>query len=352
MTAEPRTSARSATSACFWWANLAPWLVYLLLNLALISNYTGWTTGTLLLCTSLSAALYGVSGLMRREILRRNWLELDLPALAWRLLLWVLGGALLVQGSVALLLLSALALRWIEMPGASYSPGSALMYWANTCIMLGLWLAGWIGWRALRHAREARSARMKAESERQQMELDALRARLNPHFVFNALNNLRALILEDPERARELVGRLSNTLRHALEHNRRDTVPLADELAVIEDYLAIEAVHFEDRLRVFRDIEPMARHALIPPMALQLLVENAIKHGIAITPGGGDLHIRIGSTPELLRISVENPGNLDHGGGGHGVGLTYLRHVLARVNGRFLLEQHHGKVRATLEIPQ
>lgn len=67
-----------------------------------------------------------------------------------------------------------------------------------------------------------------------------------------ALNNLRALILEDPQRARELVGRLSNTLRHALEHSRRDTVPLGEELAVIEDYLAVEAVHFEDRLRIRR----------------------------------------------------------------------------------------------------
>lgn len=170
--------------------------------------------------------------------------------------------------------------------------------------------------------------------------------------MFNALNNLRALILEDPHRARELVGQLSNTLRHALEHNRREAVPLAEELAVIEDYLAVEAVHFEDRLRVALDVEPSAKEALVPPMALQLLVENAIKHGIAVTPGGGELRIHAQSMPGALRLVVENPGNIERSSGGHGVGLAYLRHVLVRVDGRFALEQHGHIVRATLEIPQ
>ncbi len=226
------------------------------------------------------------------------------------------------------------------------------MYWANTCIMLGLWITGWTGWRALRHARQARIAQLEAEAQRHQLERDALRARLNPHFVFNALNNLRALILEDPQRARELVGRLSNTLRHALEHNRRDAVPLAEELAVVEDYLAVEAAHYEGRLHATTRIDPAAHDALLPPMALQLLVENAIKHGIAVTPGGGELEIVAERTPDALRLTVENPGHLGESRAGHGVGLAYLRHGLARVAGRFALEQHGPTVRATLEIPQ
>jgi hypothetical protein len=116
------------------------------------------------------------------------------------------------------------------------------------------------------------------------LERDALRARLNPHFMFNALNNLRALILEDPERARDMVTRLSRTLRQALAHNRSEQVTLAEELAVVDDYLAIEAVHFEQRLQVRQQIDADATQAQLPAMALQLLVENAIKHGIASRP--------------------------------------------------------------------
>lgn len=340
------------TRTRFWWANLLPWLAYLAMNLLLTRSYGGWNSGVVLICVLLSAGLYLVSGAIRHQTLRQRWLERELGALAWRLLLCVVLGALLVQLVIAGLMRLALALQWVSLPGGNFSLIATLGYWINTSIMLGLWCAGWTGWRALRHARESRIARLRAEAERQQIEHDALRARLNPHFVFNALNNLRALILEDPQRARELVGRLSNTLRHALEHSRRDSVPLSGELAVIEDYLAVEAVHFEDRLRIRRDIDPAAADALLPPMALQLLVENAIKHGIAITPGGGELHIRAERLPGVLRLHVENPGTLGRGGAGHGVGLAYLRHVLTRVHGRFALEQHGDRVRATLEVPQ
>lgn len=350
-----RNSETSAVPAQdrFWWANLVPWSAYLLINLLMTTNYLGWTSGVVLICVLLVAALYPVSGAIRHLALRHGWLDKNLGALVWRMLACVLLGALLAQLLIALVMRLMLAAGWMTLPGGgNFSPGATLGYWANTSIVLGLWVTGWTGWHALRHAREARIARLQAEAARQQMEHDALRARLNPHFVFNALNNLRALILEDPHRARELVGRLSNTLRHALEHNRRDAVPLAEELTVIEDYLAVEAVHFEDRLRVALNVDPSAEEALVPPMALQLLVENAIKHGIAVTPGGGELRIHAQSAPMALRLMVENPGHIERSSGGHGVGLAYLCHVLARVEGRFALEQHGHTVRATLEIPQ
>lgn len=351
--AEMRTMPGDEASARFWWTNLVPWLAYLLINLVLLSNYASWTSGMTMICVLLSTALYLVSGAIRHLAQRHGWLDKELGALCWRLLTCVLVGAALVQIAIAAVLRPMLMLGWITLPdGGDFSMGASFGYWINTSIMLGLWVAGWIGWRALRHAREAREARIRAESERQQMQQDALRARLNPHFVFNALNNLRALILEDPQRARELVGRLSNTLRHALGHTRHDAVPLSEEVAVVEDYLAIESVHFEDRLCVLRDIDPDTHEALLPPMALQLLVENAIKHGIAVTPGGGELLIRAETLPGLLRLTVENPGTVGHGGDGHGVGLAYLRHVLGRAHGRFALEQSGETVRATLEIPQ
>lgn len=340
------------TSRRFWWINLVPWLAYLLLNLLLMSSFVGFISGVVLVSTGLSVALYLVSGATRHTALRRGWLELELPALAWRMVLCVLVGGLAVQIAVGALMAVAQALHWVTLPGANTTLGAVLMYWFNTCIMLALWATGWIGWRALRHAREARIARLEAEAQRHQLERDALRARLNPHFVFNALNNLRALILEDPQRARELVGRLSNTLRHALEHSQHETVPLTRELAVVEDYLAVEGVHYEGRLRVSSHIDPAARDALLPPMALQLLVENAIKHGIAVTPGGGELQIVAKRTPDALRLTVENPGYLGKSRAGHGVGLAYLRQGLVRVAGRFVLEQQGPTVRATLEIPQ
>jgi LytS/YehU family sensor histidine kinase len=159
------------------------------------------------------------------------------------------------------------------------------------------------------------------------------------------------LINEDAERAREMVTRLSNTLRHALEQNDREQVRLGEELAVVDDYLAIEAVHYEQRLRVNRRIEPAALDARLPPMALQLLVENAIRHGIAVTPGGGELELCARCAGGMLQLEVVNPGRLGSGSDGHGVGLAYLRAHLGR-DGRFELVERDGRVVARLEIAQ
>jgi signal transduction histidine kinase len=337
----------------FWWLNLLPWSIYLAISLAFGAGYGMWRSGALLLFMTVALALYLVSGGLRALALRRGWLQRDGLQLTGRLLAGVLAGALVVQVAVALVMVPAVALVWVTMRGGrlDYRPAAVLAYWLNAAVLLGLWTAGWAGARALERARHSEIARLRAEAERSALERDALRARLNPHFVFNALNNLRALINEDTERAREMVTRLSNTLRHALERNDRERVRLAEELAVVDDYLAIEAVHYEQRLRVRRDIAADALDARLPPMALQLLVENAIRHGIAVTPGGGELDLRAWCTEGRLRLEVANPGRLGAGNGGHGVGLAYLRAHLG-LDGRFELAERDGRVLARLEIGQ
>jgi signal transduction histidine kinase len=343
-----------APSRRFAWINAAVWSLYGAFNLWMGAAFVGLTSGIVLVSALLAVFDALASATLRALVLRRGWLDREPGALVAKLLLAVPLAALAVQVAVAAVVAPASALGWIEMPGgrADYRLGSALTYWANTAIVLGLWTAGWVGARALQRARQSRLAQARAEAERHAMELEALRARLNPHFVFNALNNLRALILEDPQRARELVTRLSSTLRHALEYSQGDATTLAEELAVVEDYLAVEAVHYEQRLRVERAIDPAALDARVPPMALQLLVENAIKHGIARTPGGGALHLRAGCEGGRLSLEVRNPGRLGGGSDGAGVGLRYLRRRLEPHGGRIVLEQEGGDVVARMEIPQ
>jgi len=225
--------------------------------------------------------------------------------------------------------------------------------------VLSVWCALWTGRRALQRARHSEMAQLRAEAQRATLEHQALRARLNPHVVFNALNNLRALINEDPARARDMVTHLSSTLRHALVHTDGGWVTLAEEWRVVQDYLAVEAIHYEDRLRVHTDIEPAALSARLPPMALQLLVENAIKHGIAVHPGGGELTIRVRLDGGRLRVEVDNPAAHDASSPGHGIGLAYLRAQLgidtppsSSSRGTFRLERLGERMLARLEVQQ
>jgi hypothetical protein len=329
------------------------WGAYGALALTLGFRTGGFYSGVLLIALWIGGGLWLCSEALRALALRRRWLEGSGALLALRVVGAVIALAALLQLTLYVVLTAGLRLGWLALPsGADYRPAAAFMYWLNSAMPLALWAAGWVSVQALARWRAGEIARLKAEAARSALELDALRARLNPHFVFNALNNLRALINEDRERAREMVTRLSNTLRHALDHGAESSATLAEELAVVDDYLAIEQVHFEQRLRIERAIDPAALPLRLPPMLLQLLVENAIKHGVARTPGGGVLRIEAVVASGALRIVVENPGRIDRASSGHGVGLSYLQSRLAGTPARFALDAAGERVRATLELPQ
>ena len=327
---------------------------YAAFNLFFLSQFMPLGREAWLVAVGLGVGVWAASGALRILATRRGWIALGGGRFALRLLAGVVLGATFVMLLVNVLGGLARATGWIATPAQASGLGMMVGYWLNIVIVLGLWAAMWAGWSALARYREGEIARLRAESQRSALELEALRARLNPHFVFNALNNVRALINEEPARAREVVTRLSNILRHALEHSQREATTLGEELAVVEDYLAVEGVHYEDRLRVRRDLQQDAMAAALPPMALQLLVENAIKHGIACTPGGGELSLAARLSGGVLQLEVANPGRLDHAGNpGHGVGLAYLRTRLAREGRhRFELQQDGPRVVARLEIAQ
>lgn len=163
---------------------------------------------------------------------------------------------------------------------------------------------------ALKLANNARLELMLREEERQLMHarLVTLRSQINPHFLFNTLNSISALIRTDAEKAREMTRQLASIFRKALDE-ANDTHSLREEIAFIDDYLAIERVRFgDDRLRIVKDLDPSALEAAVPVMILQPLVENAIKHGISRRIDGGA--IRIGARPREkgIEIEIENDG--------------------------------------------
>lgn len=345
----------SSSTVRFWLLNALVWALYGVAGIGLRQAYfSDAGSAGVLITLGLALALFGCSGAIRALALRAEWWARGTAGLLLRLALSVALGAAVAQLLVNIALHSALAWNWVSLgrQTADFSPKALLLYWYTTAVMLALWAALWAGLHSLRRIRSAELARLRAEAERSALERDALRARLNPHFMFNALNNLRALILEDPERARDMVTRLSRTLRQALAHSRSEQVTLAEELVVVDDYLAIEAVHFEQRLQVNRQIDADALQAQLPAMALQLLVENAIKHGIASRPGGGEVQIRATLDNDVLRLQVDNPlGSANEPAHGHGVGLAYLRAQLG-TQGSFMLQPVGDRMQALLEIPQ
>lgn len=141
-------------------------------------------------------------------------------------------------------------------------------------------------------------------------ELAALKAQVHPHFLFNTLNSISSTVYAAPEEAREMIADLAHLLRHSLDSINRDTVPLRDELGMATSYLSLEAHRFSDRLgvNVRVDVPDDALRAPVPPMVVQPLVENAVKHGVGPKEDGGTIQLRVQRHQDRLRVSVEDDG--------------------------------------------
>jgi LytS/YehU family sensor histidine kinase len=163
---------------------------------------------------------------------------------------------------------------------------------------------------------------LQLEALVKELELKTIKAHINPHFIFNALNSIRALIDENPARARKAVTELSNILRSSLKTEKGETVSLNDELKIVKDYLALENMRFEDRLKVVYEVEDKTLEKQVPPMMLQTLVENAIKHGISKQVQGGMVKIISGLKDNYHFLAVQNTGHLNGGASRAGFGLS------------------------------
>jgi two-component system LytT family sensor kinase len=171
--------------------------------------------------------------------------------------------------------------------------GSLPAYW--------LILAVWLAWSYARNAQ-------RLETQLATAQLDALKMQLNPHFLFNTLNSVSALMYVDVDAADAMLARLSDFLRMTLERPIAPEIAFSEELDFVQRYLEIERIRFEERLRVIIDVERDAESALVPALILQPLVENAIHHGIARREAGGTIAIRASRDRDTLRITVRDDG--------------------------------------------
>ncbi len=192
---------------------------------------------------------------------------------------------------------------------------------SNLASTLGVWSAIYLGWHAFRQRR-------RLQQQVRQARLDQLTRQLNPHFLFNAFNTIRGTIFEDPQRAADLVTQLSELFRFHLSQAERSTQTLEEEWRLAQRYLAIEQARLEQRLRVKVDLDPVCLSRSLPSLALLLLVENAIKHGIAPRPEGGELIIRARPQAEHWWLEVVNPLCPDAQVDGTRTGLANLRERL------------------------
>jgi two-component system, LytTR family, sensor kinase len=227
----------------------------------------------------------------------------------------------------------------------------------NGFLLISLWTLIYAVFHYVEKNRNNQIDKLKLEAVVKSLELKTIKSHINPHFIFNALNSIRALVDENPNRARTAITELSNILRSSLQAEKLEVVPLKQELEIVKDYLALEQMRFEERLSIKLEIDPDTLEQPIPPMMLQTLVENAIKHGISKQEAGGIIIIKSFFDDYNHIIMVENTGNLmvskDYKSQGFGIKGTQDRlNLLYQNKANFhIVEQDNNTVISKITMP-
>lgn len=341
----------------YWICQVIGWGIYSIVLLALIYIFGGpvmLSLDIILVQVIIYVALLLFSHLFRTYIRLKKWHELTIGKTVPRAILGALVTTVAAQIFIHLILhLIAPLIEPLGIPGFSWM--SFLGYVFNVFIIMSLWTAIYLGVVFNRKNRKSEIEKLELKAALQEAELAILKNQINPHFLFNALNNIRSLILSDQERARKMVTHISELLRYSIQFNAAEKVSLSQELEIVKDYLQLESIQFNDRLSYDFEIDKEALNVKIPPMAIQLLVENAIKHGISQLATGGNIDIKANLTENHLKIQVSNKGQLKETSKREGIGLKNLIERLQILFGQFAdlkVENSNSEtVTATLKIP-
>lgn len=227
---------------------------------------------------------------------------------------------------------------WYRNPNGDwkYEEQHEASFWWDfifTLLLISLWLLVYMMWHYLMRNRKDEVDKISLAKTVKELELNTIKSHINPHFIFNSLNSIRALVDENPQRARTAITELSNILRSSMQVEKMETVPLEKELDIVKDYLALEQMRFEERLKVEMEIDEDTLSQPVPPMMLQTLVENAIKHGISKKIKGGTIKIISRFTDHQFELIVQNTGSFEGDTAPEGFGIRSTKDRL-----RFLFQ--------------
>ncbi len=288
----------------YWLCQIFGWGAHFLNQIFLYTISFGFDNQLLINALINLMIAIGLTHGFRHFFNKYNWIQLPIPKLILRILICIF----IMTNLLVAINLSLDAKYTYET--LEQNPILTLQYFISLAEPLLIWFLIYVFYHYVDVLKSREIEKMQLTASINDAEAKVLRAQMNPHFMFNALNSIRALIVEDPERAKLGITQLSSLLRSALLADRRTTVSIKEELKTIEDYLALEKVRYEERLQIKWKVAPETNHLQVPPMMLQTLVENAIKHGVQKAIRWGFVEIQTALVENELHITIRNTGKL------------------------------------------
>lgn len=335
----------------YWICQVGGWFLFTILELSTYIDIDGLTPKLITNAVAFYFLGISVTHFYRLVLIKLGWLQLPLYKIIPRGLM----GVLLMSVLLSIINIQLDQYTYSRFESMEITIPIFLGYFFNLSKYILLWSLTY-------HLFQYWERSLKAERDRYQLEAvlkdnqyQNLKTQLNPHFLFNSLNSIRTLIDMDPELSKTAITKLSGLLRSSLQAGKHKTVTLEQELQTVTDYLAIEKIRFDERLQMQFDIAPETNNLQVPPLMIQTLVENAVKHGISTLKQGGTIRIKSTIANEQLVISITNSGQFVPKNNHDGLGIENTKQRLAILfdeQGTFTIDNIDlTNVKATLSIP-
>jgi two-component system, LytTR family, sensor kinase len=290
----------------YWICQVSGWLFYVLFNSLFFKLQNAFNTNVAISQCLMFAFGITVSHIYRNTIVYFGWLKIRTLYLIPRVIIATVVFATIMDYAQFGIELS------LNIAGAKHQDlvtiaGNIL----NLAFVLFFWSLFYFSFHYIENYKKAEIENLKWEASINEIELNKLKSQLNPHFMFNAMNSIRALVDENPGKSKEAITQLSNILRNTLLMGKNKVIAFDEELKIVNDYLALESIRYEERLKTTVNIHPESKQFYVPPLMIQTLVENGIKHGVSKLTAGGTLEIKTDIKDEKLHILIRNSGQLD-----------------------------------------
>jgi len=336
----------------YWISQIIGWFLYVL-TIGIFNVLTGNKLGGELVYSLLSIYIIvlSIAHLFRSIIVKLNWFSLNISRLIPRILITTF-----IIGTIIYFLKSIVVEILIVQNQYEFSLSEAFPAIISWSLLYLIWALLYFLFHFFNNYKKEEIKNLKWQAAKNEIELNKLKSQLNPHFVFNSMNSIRALVDENPALAKNAINQLSNVLRNSLLMGKKKLIPLADEMKLVNDYLGLEKTRFEERLTIIRNILPETEMFLVPPLMVQTIVENGIKHGTSRLTEGGKLEISTSIKNEKLEIIIYNSGYYDKNKkpeSGFGVVNTIQRlQLIYGKEASFELVNEENRVKALLIIPK
>jgi sensor histidine kinase YesM len=340
-------------TAVYWLCQISGWSLYTLFVWLIFSLAESTSCDRWWVYTTATTSMLGLPMTHVFRSIAHRWKWLALPP--FKLVVYVVIATSLM--AISLSLISEQLATYVFHTTMFDDNVDKLNFVLNWFTRMFLWSALYFGIHFFEQYRQTEIEKWKLEASLKDSELMALKSQMNPHFLFNALNTIRELTLEDPHKAMHAMTQLASILRYSLRSASTQTVPLREEMKIVQEYLALESLRFEKRLRVVVDVDEHTLDMPIPPLIVQTLVENAVKHGIAELPKGGTITIQAQYKENALEICILNTGQIakHHFREGQNIGVANTRERLSLLFGEkaslSLANKNNSTVEAKVTVP-